>query len=94
MEANCLRRDKMKNLSELDTQLKQEEQTWDAIQGEFRDRAIPEDAQQIHQCEHTPDLLEPIKSEYKHDQIIQVLRCQCGMTIKEYFTYQHTNVCE
>ena len=80
------------NFSELDKKIREEDRALNAIQGELykhiSEGILP------HQCEHTPDMLTPIETMYKHDQLIQVLQCKCGMTVKEYFTLSHTNVCE
>ena len=81
------------NLSELDRQIKEEDHALDAIQGELYNQ-IPEVDIQLHQCEHTPDLLTPIETQYDIDKVVMTLQCRCGMTVKDYFTLMHTNVCE
>jgi len=46
------------------------------------------------ECEHTPDILDLIDMDYRCDEVICRLKCQCGKTIEERFTHHHTNVCE
>ena len=43
-------------------------------------------------CEHTPDKLDLIGTDYHGDKIIQHFRCQCGKSVKEIYTLIETKV--
>jgi hypothetical protein len=43
-------------------------------------------------CEHTPDNLNLIDTEYQDDMIIHHFECKCGKSIEEIFTLTETKV--
>ena len=43
-------------------------------------------------CEHTPDTLNLIDTEYQGDMIIHHFECKCGKNIEEIFTLSETKV--
>jgi len=43
-------------------------------------------------CEHTPDTLNLIDTEYQGDMIIHHFECECGKSIEEIFTLSETKV--
>ena len=43
-------------------------------------------------CEHTPDNLNLIDTEYQSDMIIHHFECKCGKIIEEIFTLTETKV--
>ena len=43
-------------------------------------------------CEHTPDNLNLIDTEYQGDRIIHRFECKCGKNIEEIFTLSETKV--
>ena len=43
-------------------------------------------------CEHTPDTLNLIDTEYQGDMIIHHFECKCGKSIEEIFTLSETKV--
>ncbi len=44
------------------------------------------------ECEHTPDTLNLIDTEYQDDMIIHHFECKCGKSIEEIFTLSETKV--
>lgn len=43
-------------------------------------------------CEHGPDQLDLIDSEYRGDAAIFVFRCSCGKSVTEFFIHSETRV--
>ena len=43
-------------------------------------------------CEHTPDKLDLLDTDYQGDKIIQHFRCRCGKSVKEIYTLRETKV--
>jgi hypothetical protein len=43
-------------------------------------------------CEHTPDALNLIGTEYQDDGVIYHFECKCGKSIEEIFTLSETKV--
>ena len=41
-------------------------------------------------CEHTPDKLIPMNTDYEEDRIIQRFQCTCGKSVQEIFTLSKT----
>ena len=43
-------------------------------------------------CEHSPDRLDLVDSEYRGDGAIFVFRCSCGKSVTEFFRHSETRV--
>ena len=43
-------------------------------------------------CEHTPDCLNLVDWEFTGNQVIQILRCNCGKTVTEVYRLSDTKV--
>jgi len=46
----------------------------------------------LSDCEHGPDRLDLIDSEYQGDEAIFVFRCNCGKSVTEFFRLTETRV--
>ena len=51
-----------------------------------------EDVHAEETCEHTPDKLIPMNTDYEEDRIIQRFQCICGKSVQEIFTLSKTTV--
>ena len=60
-------------------------------QNEFLTEAL-EGIQEEEICEHTPEKLDLLGSDYQGDRIIYHFQCECGKRVKEIFTLSETKI--
>jgi hypothetical protein len=69
-------------------QTKRESRAWEGLESVL----VSKEQSHVDECEHTPDRLDLLGTDYCDDRIIQHFSCRCGKNVDEIFIRLETVV--